>query len=351
MTTPETEPLNTEPEAAAEAEQAKPVSICVCGHHDTQHEALKCTAPDCSCDYLTEDTGATIEANAAASEAADAPAEPDTAPAEASADTAQESEPEQATEAAGKRKRKAKPVQLVMPEMGERDIEAIVQAAEKYRELRDERMLLSKQEKDAKENLIQVMRNYQRTVYNYRGLRIELSEEISVSVKAKDDADSAAAKRETRRMVADIESVVIERQQQAEPTPEESLANAEAFLAGNAAPEGVGISTEPGQDSTIDAQASPEAAPDEESESGAKYAGVYSFDEYVAYARFLDVKMANACARKWQLTGERDGMVKAWLSEGLEAANERKAAKATAPKPQSEPKRRDRRNRNRHANA
>ena len=47
--------------------QHKPVSICVCGHNQDCHKSddgpTRCAITDCLCDWFTEDTGATIEAN------------------------------------------------------------------------------------------------------------------------------------------------------------------------------------------------------------------------------------------------------------------------------------------------
>lgn len=82
-----------------------------------------------------------------------------------------------------------RPKQPDLPTMENRDIPEIEQAAEAYRDVRDERCELSKQEATAKQTLITVMKAHKRTVYTRNGLSITLEEIDNVKVKTakKDD--------------------------------------------------------------------------------------------------------------------------------------------------------------------
>lgn len=84
--------------------------------------------------------------------------------------------------------------QEALPGMERRDDPEIEQAAERYREIRDERCALSQREADAKSALIQVMQNKKRSFYSYNGLTVQLSNQPNVKVKAKDEDDEPSGK-------------------------------------------------------------------------------------------------------------------------------------------------------------
>jgi len=84
-------------------------------------------------------------------------------------------------------RKKAKQDEL--PGMERRDVPEIEQAADSYRQIRDERCALSKRESEAKAALIQVMKNKGRAYYSYNGLIVQLSNQENVKVKAKDEDD------------------------------------------------------------------------------------------------------------------------------------------------------------------
>jgi hypothetical protein len=87
--------------------------------------------------------------------------------------------------------RTAKPKQVDLPGMEDRDIPEIEEAAERYRDVRDERIALSKDESTAKQSLIAVMKAHKRSVYSRNGMSITLEEIDNVKVKTakKDDED------------------------------------------------------------------------------------------------------------------------------------------------------------------
>jgi len=218
-----------------------------------------------------------------------------------------------------------------LPGMEQRDIEAIVQAAERYRETRDERMRLSKLESEQKQDLIAVMKKHDKSYYTYRGLTVALSEEINVKVKAKDDdMDAEASTRNTREMVADLKNAV--KPPAPDPTPEESESNVVSFFSNQEANAEV-------EESLAEAAADDFTAPKCE-ECGAiggahavscsKSNGL-TFDDYLGYAKAKNVKHAASWARKWQLSREKDGLVLAWKAEGATKA----ATRVTKSKPQT----------------
>lgn len=123
-----------------------------------------------------------------------------------------------------------KPKQTDLPGLEQREIEAIVQAAERYRETRDERMRLSKLEGEQKELLIEVMRKHNRTTYNYRGLFVSVTTEIGIKVKAKDEDENVTPK-EARRQKANLAEVTLTTTPELpELTTEESKTNALSFF-------------------------------------------------------------------------------------------------------------------------
>ena len=79
--------------------------------------------------------------------------------------------------------------QEALPGMERRDLPEIEQAADRYREVRDERCALSKRESEAKATLIQLMQQKGRSYYSYNGLIIQLSNQANVKVKSKDEDD------------------------------------------------------------------------------------------------------------------------------------------------------------------
>jgi hypothetical protein len=80
--------------------------------------------------------------------------------------------------------------QVDLPGMEDRSLTEIEEAAENYREIRNERCALSKREADAKATLIAVMGKNKRSFYAYNGMKIEVSSVDNVKVKtAKDEGD------------------------------------------------------------------------------------------------------------------------------------------------------------------
>lgn len=85
--------------------------------------------------------------------------------------------------------KKAKAKQTDLPGMENRDIPEIEQAAERYRDVRDDRIALTKDESEAKQALIAVMKKHNRQVYTHNGLSITLEEIDNVKVKSAKKAD------------------------------------------------------------------------------------------------------------------------------------------------------------------
>src|SRR5262245_29595004 len=109
--------------------------------------------------------------------------------------------------------------QEALPGMERREDPEIEQAADRYREIRDERCALSQREADAKSALIQVMQNKQRSFYSYNGLTVQLSNQPNVKVKAKDDDDDEPIGnfKQSRRAAAAAKEID---SQSEEPEPE-----------------------------------------------------------------------------------------------------------------------------------
>ncbi len=100
--------------------------------------------------------------------------------------------------------KKAKQEEL--PGMEARDVPEIEQAAEIYRRIRSERCELSKRESEAKNALIQVMKNLGRSFYNYGGLRVQLkiTDRVNVRATADDDDEPIGTFRSTNRREPEI---------------------------------------------------------------------------------------------------------------------------------------------------
>jgi len=227
----------------------------------------------------------------------------------------------------------AKAKQVALPGLEQRDIEAIVQAAERYRETRDERMRLSKLEGEQKQDLITIMRKYDRHSYNYRGLFITLTEEIGVKVKAKDDEqiEAEASTRNTKRDVDELKAAAATTPAP-DPTPEESESNVVSFFSNQEANAEV-------EESLAEAAADDFTAPrceecsaiDGGHAASCSHSNGLTFDDYLGYAKAKSVKQPASWARKWALTREKDGLVLAWKAEGAQAATKR----VTKSKPQA----------------
>src|SRR5262245_14454317 len=110
--------------------------------------------------------------------------------------------------------------QEALPGMERREDPEIEQAADRYREIRDERCALSQREADAKSALIQVMENKKRTYYSYKGLTVQLSNKADVKVKAKDDDDDEPIGKQSRRSAAAAKEVEDQSEEQ-EPEADE----------------------------------------------------------------------------------------------------------------------------------
>lgn len=61
--------------------------------------------------------------------------------------------------------------------------------AERYRDIRDERMGLSREEKQAKEDLIALMKRDNVPVYEFEGLQVKLTEKPNVTVRTAPDEE------------------------------------------------------------------------------------------------------------------------------------------------------------------
>ena len=85
--------------------------------------------------------------------------------------------------------KKAKAKQTALPGLENRDIPEIEEAAERYRDIRDDRIAMSRDEAEAKQSLIEVMKKHNRTVYTHNGLSVTLEEIDNVKVKAAKKAD------------------------------------------------------------------------------------------------------------------------------------------------------------------
>lgn len=95
-------------------------------------------------------------------------------------------------EPAKKTLRVPKAKQVDLPGMENRNIPEIEEAAETYRDARDERIACSKTESDRKQRLIEIMQKHNRTLYAYKGLLVDLTKKLDVKVRterSKDDED------------------------------------------------------------------------------------------------------------------------------------------------------------------
>ena len=69
-------------------------------------------------------------------------------------------------------------------------IEELVEAAEEYVEIRDQRMALTPQETELKTNLLNLMHKHKRKTYNHNGIQIEIvAEEETVKVRVKKEKE------------------------------------------------------------------------------------------------------------------------------------------------------------------
>lgn len=110
-------------------------------------------------------TGTQAQAPAAAADANGSPAEPE-------------------------KKKRGRVKQERLPGMEEPTIPDVEQAAEEYREIRDQRMKLQKDEGEAHDKLVQNMHKHGRTVYEFDGYKVELVTTEKARVRReKDDTD------------------------------------------------------------------------------------------------------------------------------------------------------------------
>ena len=83
-----------------------------------------------------------------------------------------------------------KPKQKRLPEMEDPQIEELESAAERYAEIRDERLALTPQEKKLKDDLLAAMKRNNRESYVRDGISIQVvHEKESVKVRIKKDKD------------------------------------------------------------------------------------------------------------------------------------------------------------------
>lgn len=243
---------------------------------------------------------------------------------------------------------KSKPKPQELPGMEQREVEDIVAAAERYRECRDERLRQGKLETEAKATLITVMHRHDRTFYSYRGLTVELKkgeEDVKVVAKDNDTMEAAASKRNTRAMVTDIKAAV--KPPAPEPSAEESAANVEAFFDNDEAnaevAEAVAAAAIAGDDFTAvqcseckaiegahSAECSQRNGGDVLNEVNA---GGLKYGDVLAYARAQKIKAAASWARKWFMSGEKDGLIKAYFAESDDRREQRRASAKRSSKP------------------
>jgi hypothetical protein len=91
------------------------------------------------------------------------------------------------------RKPKARPKQQRLPTMAQAEIPELVAAAERYVELRDQRMALTREEVEAAAVLLELMHKHKLTVYDLDDesrVLIDAKEKVKVQ-KVKDDRDEA----------------------------------------------------------------------------------------------------------------------------------------------------------------
>jgi len=220
------------------------------------------------------------------------------------------------------------PNDLPLPGMEDKDITEIVQAAEDYVQVRDQRAVLAISENSLKEKLIATMDRFGKKTYRYRGILIEISNEPTLSVQAKDPKEDKAKKAEQhnagpRVTFSRSPKPIVE----PEPTAEESTANALAFLKPQAQDTAQADAEIPSdfietlEPACIECLGHGQHFPEC---SHAVKANGLSFQDYLGYARQMKVKSAASFARKWQLSGEKDALVLRWK------ANPKKTAKRLA---------------------
>ncbi|MGH8529335.1 MAG: hypothetical protein ACRETN_05760 [Nevskiales bacterium] len=231
---------------------------------------------------------------------------------------------------------KAKPKQEDLPGMESRDLPEIEQAAERYRQVRDERAALSKLEGERKAKLIQTMISNGRSFYSYNGLIVELSQKENVRVKSKEEPIGAftqlTAGRTLSLVAEQINKGALDRDGVTVRAEVSSEAAVETFFT---QPERcVECQTKDGHQAWCSEYVLGEGTPVEEEdnftaqrceESGCgridgghaptcKHAGALAYPAYLRYAEAIGIKNPKSAARKWELRREYDKEVRAWLA-------------------------------------
>jgi hypothetical protein len=134
-------------------------------------------------------------------------------------------------------------------------------------------------------------------------------------------------------------AILRKNQPKQEPTEEESAENVEAFFDNEKASAEVAeaisaevaeaISADLADDFTAEKCDECQHIDGAHTADCSKASGLNTAD-YLAYAKFLNVKSANSWARKWELDHTKDALIKLWLAEGKEQATTR--IKKNAPK-------------------
>lgn len=88
-----------------------------------------------------------------------------------------------------KKGRSRRPKQEAFEEMKQEEIPAISAAAERYVRLRDERMVIGREEVEAREFLIGLMHEHKLTVYTVGNLTASLESKEKVKAKLADDEE------------------------------------------------------------------------------------------------------------------------------------------------------------------
>ena len=84
---------------------------------------------------------------------------------------------------------KKRPRQKKLPGMADVSIQEIDDAAAAFVDVRDNRMALTREEVEASEKLLEVMRKHKLTTYSYDGKTVSITSQQKVKVKRNDEAE------------------------------------------------------------------------------------------------------------------------------------------------------------------
>lgn len=218
-----------------------------------------------------------------------------------------------------------------LPGMEDPALAQIEEAAERYREIRDERCALSRKEAEAKGILMEVMKKAGRTHYAFNGWIVTTTVQENVKVKTKDDEDD---EEESTYMTANgraprlrkKEAVVETKPAESETNPEDSEKAVRVFFS-----EPIAAAELADTIAEINAGERPlireQEADDftaERCECGRIDGGhtedcpkhTIPHEDYLAYVEAnIKTRVPQSVAHKLALTRAKDGEVRAWLAE------------------------------------